>query len=128
MQNSEHFGALLRASRLKAGWTLARLADYLGVSIPYLSEVERSHRAPLTVDRVRSAAAALGVDPAEFQKAAGVSRGAFALPAGPTPLHVDVGAELAEQWPGLSEHALKRVREALYAGERRAADVTRQRR
>ncbi len=118
MQNGQQFGALLRASRVKAGWTLARLAEHLGVSVPYLSEVERFSRAPLTADRARAAAEALGVDPVEFQKAAAVSRGSFSLKAGPTPLHVEVAAALAAMWLDLSVSDLNSI--ALHCAAARA--------
>lgn len=120
MQNKVTFGSLLRERRTAAGLTLGALAKILGISVPYLSDVELDRRNPFDRERMRTLAAALGIDILELEKAAAVSRGAFELQAGPTPLHVDVGAELAEMWPGASERTLRAVREALYAGARRA--------
>lgn len=120
MQNKLTFGSLLRDRRTAAGLTLGALAKILGISVPYLSDVELGRRNPFDPERMRALAVAIGVDILELEKAAAVSRGSFELQAGPTPLHVDVGAELAEEWAGCSERTLRAVREALYAGARRA--------
>lgn len=54
------FGESLRTARIAAGLGLLGLAERLGVSVPYLSDVERGNRAPLTAERVRQAAEILG--------------------------------------------------------------------
>ena len=50
------FGKALRAARLNWGLTLREVAEHLGVSIAYLSDVEAGRRAPLTPERVKSVA------------------------------------------------------------------------
>lgn len=56
------FGSALRAARIHSGRTIRELADMLDISDPYLSEVERDIKAPLTDPRVRLAAAYLNAD------------------------------------------------------------------
>jgi transcriptional regulator with XRE-family HTH domain len=109
MQKPEAFGPMLRRLRTSAGLTLQALANKLSVSVPYLSDVELENRRPFDVDRVRLIAATLGAEPEELEKAAAVSRGGFTLPAGPTPLHVDVAAELVEMWQHLSDSDLSSI-------------------
>jgi transcriptional regulator with XRE-family HTH domain len=126
MRTHEAFGPLLRRLRTEAGKKLDEIAKPMGVSITYLSEVERGTRAPLTLDRVKQAAAILDVDPVVLQKAAGVSRGSFTLTAGPTSRHVDVGAELAAMWPELSQSDLFSIAmhcEAARARRRKARET-----
>lgn len=58
------FGEALRSYREAAGKTLAELAKPLGVSIPYLSDVERGKRAPFGQrERLAIAEDELGLEP-----------------------------------------------------------------
>ncbi len=122
MRTHEAFGPLLRRLRLDAGKTLDDIATALDLSVPYLSEVERGLRAPLTVDRIGHVASILDTEPGALHKAAAVTRGAFSLPAGPSPLHVDVAALLVEAWTSLSTCDLReieaRCEAAMKAGSR----------
>ena len=54
----------LRDLRLSAGWTQARLSDALGVSAPYLSQVEAGAK-PLPIERAAEIVALLGVPEGE---------------------------------------------------------------
>lgn len=56
------FGALLREKRKAKLITLRKLADMIGVSPTYLSQVEQGHFAPPTANRVRRIARILGED------------------------------------------------------------------
>ena len=58
-------GTRLRETRIAAGLTLHALARGLGVSAPFLSDVEHGRRA-LTERRIRDAAAVMSVDPARL--------------------------------------------------------------
>ncbi len=120
MSNPSSFGLLLRKRRQEAGFTLRGLARVIGTSHALLSQVEHGRLPSLGRDIVRNIAAALAVSPDELEKAAAVSRGAFSLPAGPTPLHVEVGAALASAWPKLSARDLRALRAALPASAPRA--------
>ena len=54
------FGEALREARIGAGLRQADVAAVLGVSVAYLSDVERGRRAPLAQERVCLAARLLG--------------------------------------------------------------------
>lgn len=71
------FGVLLRKVRKAAEKTLGDLADELGVSVVYVSDVERGNRAPLKRESIERAAEFLGADARGLQKAAAEARGAF---------------------------------------------------
>jgi len=64
------FGDVLRRSRMKAGKSLGQLARYLDVSVVYMSDVERSRRAPLSNLKILTVCEFLGVDASELLTAA----------------------------------------------------------
>lgn len=68
------FGAILRAARAAHGVTLARLATTLGVSVPYLSDVEHGRRKPLRHELIQKAAV-LFEDIEPLLTAAAIERG-----------------------------------------------------
>ncbi len=55
------FGRNLRVARLRKGMTLAELAEAVGTSVPYLSQVENGEK-NVTLDTMRKLAAAIGQD------------------------------------------------------------------
>ena len=71
----ERFGDVLRTQRRQAGKTLGNLAELLGVSVVYLSDVERSNRKPLNKDRILKVAKFLNTDPTPLLEAADHERG-----------------------------------------------------
>jgi transcriptional regulator with XRE-family HTH domain len=73
------FGERLRALRKGAGKTLGDVAEALGVSVVYVSDVERGNRSPLRPDLIDSVSNLLGCDTAELHKLAAEVRGAFEL-------------------------------------------------
>ncbi len=72
---AERFGDLLRKHRRKAGKTLGDIAKLLGVSVVFLSDVERGNRRPLSNDRIVKIASFLGQDPTPLIEAADRERG-----------------------------------------------------
>lgn len=68
------FGELLRKERLAAQRTLREVAAWLGLSVPYLSDVEKGRRLPLRVEHVRKLAPFLGIEPDALVMAASVER------------------------------------------------------
>ena len=54
-------GASLRETRARSGLTQKRFADRLGVSLPYLSQMENNHR-PISVGVLLRLAQEFGVD------------------------------------------------------------------
>ena len=61
MEVYETIGKNVRAFRLAAGWSQARLADKAGLSPEFVSRMENGHRAPAVITLAR-VAQALGVD------------------------------------------------------------------
>lgn len=61
--DTTEFGRVLRAARIDAGMTQGDVAKRLNLSVPYVSDVERGYRAPLTLERLMDAADLLETDP-----------------------------------------------------------------
>jgi transcriptional regulator with XRE-family HTH domain len=72
---AERFGDLLRRLRRKADKTLGDVARELGVSIVYLSDVERSNRKPFTNERLIKLATFLKADAEALIEAADREKG-----------------------------------------------------
>lgn len=66
MQRKLYAGARLRAIRQSEGLTQKALAARLGVSLPYLNQMENNHR-PLSGKVITALTAELGVDPASLE-------------------------------------------------------------
>src|ERR1700677_2668614 len=71
----ERFGDLLRKLRRKTDKTLGDVARLLGVSVVFVSDVERGNRKPFANDRIIRIAAFLGENPAALIEAADWERG-----------------------------------------------------
>ena len=71
----ERFGDVLRKQRRQAGKTLGNLAEVLGISVVYLSDVERGNRKPLSNERILKIAEFLKTDASPLIEAADWERG-----------------------------------------------------
>lgn len=71
----ERFGDALRRARHDAEKTLGDVARLLGVSVVYVSDVERGNRRPFSNERILKIASFLDADPAPLITAADVERG-----------------------------------------------------
>src|SRR6185369_7080777 len=71
----DRFGDLLRKARRKADKTLGDIARLLGVSVVFLSDVERGNRKPLSNERILKITGFLDSDPAPLMEAADLERG-----------------------------------------------------
>jgi len=60
--NFKNFGAFLTAKREERDLTLREMARQMGVSAPFLSDVEKDRTAPLTKDRLDKVAEILHLD------------------------------------------------------------------
>jgi transcriptional regulator with XRE-family HTH domain len=58
----ESFGELIRASRRRLNKSLQDVADVLGVTAVYVSEVERGKRPPFTMERLLALSQVLDID------------------------------------------------------------------
>lgn len=59
---NESFGELIRTSRRRLNKSLQDVADELGVTAVYVSEVERRKRPPFTMERLSALSRVLDVD------------------------------------------------------------------
>ncbi len=104
------FGDDFRAARKRANRTLRDTATAMGVSLTYVSTVERGTSYPFKPAVIVTAAKFFGIDPAELLASAQQTRGSFLLTArGVTALHLEVGAKLARAWPGLTKEQLDAI-------------------
>lgn len=89
-------GERIRARRQRAGWKLKDLADKTGLSVPYLSDLERDQGANPTLETLRNIAIALDCDVADLLGAASQH------PGGDVPLSVPLQRFVDSQ--AFSEH------------------------
>lgn len=59
------FGELVKEMRLKKNVSLRKLAEEIGVAAPYLSDVEKGRRNPLSEEKMRKVIEVLGLTPEE---------------------------------------------------------------
>ena len=71
------FGDALRKSRHDAEKTLGDVANLLGISVVYMSDVERGNRGPFSNERILKVAEFVNTDPAPLITAAAAERGVF---------------------------------------------------
>lgn len=115
-----NFGELLRTLRVESGKSMGDLARYLGISVPYLSDVERGNRAPLTSERTIAAARFLEVDCFPLLVAAAECRGAFELSVDKgRPKATEVGAALMRGWAELSDEDLELIHNIMNKKDRK---------
>ncbi len=104
------FGDLLRATRKRSGNSMLDLARHLGVSVVFISDVERGNRAPFTPERIMRVTEFLGADPEPFLLAAAKTRGSFELDATQVSGKArQVGAALMRGWTDLGERDLEKI-------------------
>jgi transcriptional regulator with XRE-family HTH domain len=113
---AERFGDLLRRLRRKANKTLGDVARELGVSIVYLSDVERSNRKPFTNERLIKLATFLEADAETLIEAADKEKGIIEYDIRrASPLQADVVGGLVAGLArgGVSDEQLKSIRTIL---------------
>jgi transcriptional regulator with XRE-family HTH domain len=114
------FGELFRQERKRAGKNLGEVAQRLKVSLTYLSDVERSTRPPLSIDRIRDAAVFMAI-PGDrvlaLLKAAAAYQGAFELPVPSSSMGKEAGAALARGWNSLDDDAFRQIVDVVTGGK-----------
>jgi len=96
------------------------VAEILEVSVPYISDVERGNRLPLSRGKIEQVSAFLGVDSNPLHIAAAESRGSFELPLTPkaSPSAREVGAALMRRWDTLSDEDFEAIHAVLTQKQR----------
>ena len=112
MSTRRTFGELIRDRRKSKGIGLRALADKLGYSAAYLSDVENGNRNPFSPDILVRIAEILDTPVGELLEAAHLSRGNYPLPVS-TEAHNRVASLLSARWLALSDDQLGRILEVI---------------
>ena len=92
------FGNALRTAREEKNARLLDLSDLIGVSVPFLSDVENGRR-PLSDERIETLAAHLGADPLPLKILASKYRGKIELDiSGSSQQEIEAALVLARSW------------------------------
>ncbi len=103
------FGDHLRQAREAAGFRLGEFARMLGVSTPYLSDVELGNRQPFSGEKLSRVAELLpAATLSHFKVLAAETRGAFALEP-VTEDHQRAGRALMRRWAELDPDKLGQI-------------------
>ena len=105
--NSEPFGELIRASRRRQNKSLQEVADALGVTAVYVSEVERRKRPPFTMERLPALSRVLGLDIQTLITAAWTEKGMIEWAAGASDKQIEALVALARG--GFSDNELEAI-------------------
>lgn len=125
---NDGLGALIRAARLRRGWTQENLAERIGVQKSYVSQWETGAR-KWPQEHVRNIADVLGLSQVDMAVAAGLIDAPYDRPA---PVIADVRLqEIVDLWPNLHPQIKSTMRGlldlpgAVESDEPRAAAVAR---
>lgn len=106
------FGQLLREFRGRANKSMGDLSRFLGVSVTFISDVERGVRTPFTADKIMRLSSFLNLNQREISDllhAGAQWRGVYELEVGATPEHQAAGTALMRGWSSLTEEQLKSI-------------------
>ncbi len=118
----ERFGDILRRARQNTKKTLGDVARLLGVSVVYVSDVERSNRRPFNNERILRVASFLKADPATLIAAADVEKGVIEYDISKAkPLEAAVVGDLVSGLArgGVTDDQLEKIRKILMDTEGR---------
>jgi transcriptional regulator with XRE-family HTH domain len=104
------FGDTLREARKLAGKTMADLAAHLGVTVPYLSEVETGKSVPMSPARIVEAAEFLNADVDRLMQAALRDRRVVRFEPGDEKSAVSAASALMRGWANFSESSFNEIR------------------
>ncbi|HEY1080115.1 MAG TPA: helix-turn-helix transcriptional regulator [Bdellovibrio sp.] len=76
----KHFGDLLKKVRIEAEITLRELADHLGITPSYLSDVEQGRKRPFNQGKIALIAEILNTKPEPLQRAAAREKDLIEIP------------------------------------------------
>lgn len=113
MEN-ESYGELLRELRKQKRKTLSDIAQPLGVTVAYVSDVELGRRNPLSREQTLVVAELLEVDPMQLLRAAVSTRQRLEVDLSRTgAVGVEHAAALQREWPTFSEADFQQLHEKL---------------
>lgn len=117
------FGALIRRKRKEKELTLGRVAEEIGVSVTFLSEVERGEKPPLTEKYLNALGSLLEVTVRELEAAAIESRNQFRLDVTNVGQpHREFAAALERRFTTLSEERIRELERVLIQGSEGMGD------
>lgn len=103
------FGNALRDARVGLNARLQEVADHIGVSVPYLSDVENGRR-PLSDERIVQLAEYLHTDVLPLLELASLYRGKITLDiSGSTGQQIRAALLLAQAWPNVPGATVDRL-------------------
>jgi len=97
----ETFATLYRRERSRAGKSMGEVARHLGISVTYLSDVERGKRPALSTERIRKSAELLGTDETVVSMLIGAAQAqkeSIQLPVPDSDRGREVGVALQRRW------------------------------
>jgi transcriptional regulator with XRE-family HTH domain len=111
------FGELARDTRVQARVSLRRVADELGLSAAYVSDIERGNRNPPTREIARTWARILGAGEDEFELTARRDRRAIELPINRERFDTtanEAAFALAREWQQLNDEDYQKILEVVH--------------
>lgn len=111
------FGATIRKIREQLRRTLAQVAADMGVSVVYLSDIERNRRTPPLGEKLQKLALSLGLDPKEVEEWAHRERQRVELNiSNRTETASNAALMLARRWDSLSDEEASQIISILNKG------------
>jgi len=103
------FGKAARRARVEQEVSLKSVADALGFTPAYISDIERGNRNAPSPDKVRRWAEVIKTDPEKFVFLAEVDRPSVELPIEGDPEKGELAYMLARAWPELTKEQEKEL-------------------
>ncbi|UJX40880.1 helix-turn-helix domain-containing protein [Desulfovibrio sp. JY] len=104
------FGERLRLLREQADKKMRDVAEALGCSVVYISDIERGRRNPPSADKIKKIAQVISTPATELLDLATKEKGRIELDLdGASPSLEEAGLVLARSWKDLSEEQAKKI-------------------
>lgn len=112
-RGNDGFSKLVRAARKRAGLTLRDVAEIVGHSVPYVSDIELGRRKPYSSEKIERLATRLGEPVGPMLAAAARERGAFEVPEDSSPHVVEAMAAMWRQLPDMTDEGLQELEDVI---------------
>ena len=107
------FGGFAREARLSRRVQLKTIADALGFSSAYISDIELGYRNPPQQEKLRIWAELIGIEPDRFILMAERDRSFFELPNSGEEAEAELALALARRWTSLSPSHRRKLMKVL---------------